>query len=122
MILKSIHFENIKINELEDEILNELKKIEMIDYLKKMKNKNIYRYLNNFSVENEKVEQIILKYYKEEEEDIIKEEDLKELKNETIASVLLKNKDIKMKEIGLMIIIESGIDYKSIIQFLFYYK
>lgn len=120
LVLKSINIDNLRMSEIENEIFKELKIIEMSDYLEEMNYKSKYRYLNEYSIGDERVEEIVLKYYKNEEDEIIKEEDLRELKNENVVSTLFSNTDIKMRIIGLLIMIESGIDYKSIFNYLLY--
>lgn len=117
---KSIHFEKLQVGKIDCEIFNELKVIEMSDYLEEMNNEKKYNYLDELSVEDERVEEVILKYYRNEEEELIKEEDMKilnDLKEEEFDNMimaLIRMKNVKIAEIAMMIIISKKINIESI--------
>lgn len=113
LLLKYIHLDSLKMDEIEESVLNELKILELNDYINEMKNKPKHKEVNLVELNDERIEDIILKYY-ENEEELINEEDLRILNNYDIISILLENENIKMIEIGILIIIESRSDFKSI--------
>lgn len=123
LISTYVNIEKVKMNEREREIINELKDIKLenniLNYF--TENNKKQNYINVFGDEDfkdDKVEEMILKYYKEEE--LMKmDENNKDVLlrknniNETIMKMLKMN-DVKMNEIGLLMMIDLKVEKSKI--------
>lgn len=104
-------------NNIESESINELENINFVMNLKEIKEKRNH-YSINLGKMNDEVKEIITKYFIDEESLIIEGRDLEILKENNINDILdmlLENENIKINVIGLLILIDSSIDYECII-------
>lgn len=104
-------------NNIESESINELEDINFVMNLKEIKEKRNH-YSINLGKMNDEVKEIITKYFIDEESLIIEGRDLEILKENNINEILdmlLENENIKINVIGLLILIDSSIDYECII-------
>lgn len=109
--------ELINWNNIESESINELEDINFVMNLKEIKEKRNH-YSINLGKMNDEVKEIITKYFIDEESLIIEGRDLEILKENNINEILdmlLENENIKINVIGLLILIDSSIDYECII-------
>lgn len=115
--------ELINWNNIESESINELEDINFVMNLKEIKEKRNH-YSINLGKMNDEVKEIITKYFIDEESLIIEGRDLEILEENNINEILdmlLENENIKINVIGLLILIDSNIDYECIIYNNYYY-
>lgn len=121
LLKKYVHFENINKTELSNEIVNEMKELKLYDEINRIK----YVSTDFDDIDNDKIKDIIYKYYTEEDKTNFEIEEIEALNHNNIEEkirILLNKDDIKLNEIGLMMIIDSNIKYISIIYiFIFIY-
>lgn len=117
LLNNSIHFDKVNWKRIKPDLMSELEKLKVkIDYNKPKDNLN-HESIDLSELENEIIEEIISKYYIEEKLMKLEDEDIEKIQESDtnhLIYVLLKNDDIKIIEIGLLIMIDCKIDYNSI--------
>lgn len=118
LVSKFIHLKSVNWSDIKSESLNEIENINFEMNLRQLKEKRIH-YSINLGEMDEKVKYIMMDYIINEEVLNIKENDIRVMEENgnlnEIVEMLLRNDNINIVIIGLLIILDSKTEYKCII-------